>query len=149
MLLLMFIGGAPNSTASGIKISTFFILITATKSFLQGNLNVNFFGRSLSRETLLKALATTTIGMATIFVAVFMLTIFVEDDFLDIAFEAVSAFGTVGLSRGTTSELGTPGQLIIMAVMLIGRLGPLTLGYTLTVRHKSRINYATTEFPVG
>ncbi|WP_035580119.1 MULTISPECIES: TrkH family potassium uptake protein [unclassified Halomonas] len=149
MLLLMFIGGAPNSTASGIKISTFFILITATKSFLQGNLNVSFFGRSLSRETLLKALATATIGMATIFIAVFMLTIFVKDDFLDIAFEVVSAFGTVGLSRGTTSELGTAGQLIIMAVMLIGRLGPLTLGYTLTVRHKSHVKYATTEFPVG
>ncbi|MEA2119213.1 TrkH family potassium uptake protein [Halovibrio sp. HP20-50] len=149
MLLLMFIGGAPNSTASGIKISTFFILITATKSFLQGNLNVNFFGRSLSRETLLKALTTATIGMAAIFIAVFMLTLFVKDDFLNIAFEAVSAFGTVGLSRGTTSELGTPGQLIIMAVMLIGRLGPLTLGYTLTVRHKSHVKYATTEFPVG
>ncbi|WP_217639886.1 TrkH family potassium uptake protein [Vreelandella subterranea] len=149
LLLLMFIGGAPNSTASGIKISTFFILITATKSFLQGNLNVNFFGRSLSRETLLKALATTTIGMITIFLAIFMLTTLVKDDFLDIAFEAVSAFGTVGLSRGTTSELGTAGQLIIMAVMLIGRLGPLTLGYTLTIRHKAHVKYATTEFPVG
>ncbi|PRY73366.1 TrkH family potassium uptake protein [Halomonas ventosae] len=149
MLLLMFIGGAPNSTASGIKISTFFILITATRAFLKGNLVINFFGRSLSRETLLKALATTTIGMATIFMAVWMLAILVEDDFMDIAFEVVSAFGTVGLSRGTTSELGTGGQLVIMAVMLIGRLGPLTLGYTLTVRRKSHVRYATTEFPVG
>jgi len=149
MLLLMFIGGAPNSTASGIKISTFFILITATRSFLKGNLVTNFFGRSLSRETLLKALATTTIGMATIFMAVWMLAILVEDDFMDIAFEVVSAFGTVGLSRGTTNELDTAGQLVIMAVMLIGRLGPLTLGYTLTVRRKSHVRYATTEFPVG
>ncbi|MDW7748990.1 TrkH family potassium uptake protein [Halomonas sp.] len=149
MLLLMFIGGAPNSTASGIKISTFFILLTATRSFLKGNLAVNFFGRSLSRESLLKALATATTGMATIFIAVWMLAILVEDDFLNIAFEVVSAFGTVGLSRGTTSELGTGGQLVIMAVMLIGRLGPLTLGYTLTVRRKSHVQYATTEFPVG
>lgn len=149
MLLLMFIGGAPNSTASGIKISTFFILLTATRSFLKGNLSVNFFGRSLSRESLLKALATATTGMATIFLAVWMLAILVEDDFLNIAFEVVSAFGTVGLSRGTTSELGTGGQLVIMAVMLIGRLGPLTLGYTLTVRRKSHVRYATTEFPVG
>ncbi|WP_258396518.1 TrkH family potassium uptake protein [Onishia taeanensis] len=149
MLLLMFIGGAPNSTASGIKISTFFILITATRSFLKGSLSTNFFGRSLSREALLKALATTTIGMATIFMAVWMLTILVDDDFMDIAFEVVSAFGTVGLSRGTTSELETAGQLVIMAVMLIGRLGPLTLGYTLTVRRKSHVRYATTGFPVG
>lgn len=149
MLLLMFIGGAPNSTASGIKISTFIILIAATRSFLRGNLTVSFFRRSLSSETVLKALATVTIGMATVFAAVLTLSILVEDDFLDIAFEAVSAFGTVGLSRGTTGELGTAGQLVIMAVMLIGRLGPLTLGYTLTVRRKSQIRYARAEFPVG
>tara|TARA_R110002012_G_scaffold301538_1_gene501836 strand:+ start:52 stop:1335 length:1284 start_codon:yes stop_codon:yes gene_type:complete len=149
MLLLMFIGGAPNSTASGIKISTFVILIATTRSFLRGNLNVSFFRRSLGRETVLKALATATIGMAVVFVAVLTLSILVEDDFLNIAFEVVSAFGTVGLSRGTTGELGTTGQLVIMAVMLIGRLGPLTLGYTLTVRRKSHVRYARTEFPVG
>lgn len=81
--------------------------------------------------------------------AVWVLAILVEDDFVDIAFEVVSAFGTVGLSRGTTRELDTAGQLVIMAVMLIGRLGPLTLGYTLTVRRKSHVRYAPTEFPVG
>ncbi|WP_031210417.1 TrkH family potassium uptake protein [Marinobacter sp. EVN1] len=149
MLLLMFIGGAPNSTASGIKISSFVIMIAATRSFLRGNLDVSFFKRSLSSETVLKALATATIGMAVVFLGVFSLSILVEDEFLDIAFEVVSAFGTVGLSRGTTGELGTAGQLIIMATMLIGRLGPLTLGYTLTVRRKSRLRYAKTEFPVG
>jgi len=149
MLLLMFIGGAPNSTASGIKVSTFVILLATTRSFLKGNLNVQLFHRSLGRETVLKALATVTIGMATIFIAVLTLSILVEDEFLNIAFEVVSAFGTVGLSRGTTSELGTAGQVLIMAVMLVGRLGPLTLGYTLTVRRKSHIRYAKTEFPVG
>jgi len=149
MLLLMFIGGAPNSTSSGIKISTFVIMLAATCSFLRGNLNVSFFKRSLSSETVLKALATATIGMAVVFLGVISLSILVEDEFLDIAFEVVSAFGTVGLSRGTTGELGTAGQLIIMATMLIGRLGPLTLGYTLTVRRKSRVRYAKTEFPVG
>lgn len=149
MLLLMFIGGAPNSTSSGIKISTFVIMLAATRSFLRGNLSVSFFKRSLSSETVLKALATATIGMAVVFLGVLSLSILVEDEFLDIAFEVVSAFGTVGLSRGTTSELGTAGQLVIMAIMLIGRLGPLTLGYTLTVRRKSHVRYATTEFPVG
>lgn len=149
MLMLMFIGGAPNSTASGIKISTFVILLSATRSFLRGNKNVSFYRRSLSSDTVLKALATATIGMAVIFIAVLTLSILVKDDFLNIAFEAVSAFGTVGLSRGTTGELGTAGQLVIMAVMLIGRLGPLTLGYTLTVRRRSHIRYANTEFPVG
>lgn len=149
MLLLMFIGGAPNSTSSGIKISTFVILIAATRSFLRGNLNVVFFKRSISRESVLKALAVTTIAMATIFLGLLGLTIVVKGDFLDLAFEVVSAFGTVGLSRGATGQLDTAGQLIIMAIMLIGRVGPLTLGYILTVRRKSHIRYATTEFPVG
>lgn len=149
MLLLMFIGGAPNSTSSGIKISTFVILLAATRSLLRGNLNVSFFRRSLSREAVFKALATATIGIATVFAAILSLSILVDDEFLDIAFEVVSAFGTVGLSRGTTDELGTAGQLVIMAVMLIGRLGPLTLGYTLTVGRKSHVRYAQTEFPVG
>lgn len=149
MLLLMFIGGAPNSTSSGIKISTFVIMLAATRSFLRGNLNVSFFKRSLSSETVLKALATATIGMAVVFLGVISLSILVKDEFLDIAFEVVSAFGTVGLSRGTTGELGTAGQLVVMAIMLIGRLGPLTLGYTLTVRRKSHVRYAKTEFPVG
>lgn len=149
MLLLMFIGGAPNSTASGIKLSTFVILIAATRSFLRGNLNVMLFRRSITREAVVKALAVTTIAMATIFIGVFILSATTDTDFLDIAFEVVSAFGTVGLSRGATGELDSIGKLTIMAIMLIGRIGPLSLGYILTIRQKSRVRYATAEFPVG
>ncbi|MGP4844159.1 TrkH family potassium uptake protein [Marinobacter sp. 1Y8] len=148
-LLLMFVGGAPNSTASGIKISTFVVMIAATRSFLRGNLNVTLFRRSLSREVIIKALALTTIAMATIFIAILALSVIQKGDFLDIAFEVVSAFGTVGLSRGITNDLGAGGQIIIMAVMLIGRVGPLTLGYILTVRRKTHVRYAQAEFPVG
>ncbi|EMP54586.1 cation transport protein [Marinobacter santoriniensis NKSG1] len=148
-LLLMFIGGAPNSTASGIKLSTFLVLLSATRAFLKGNLTATMGRHSLSRETVLKALAVTTLAMVVIFLGVLGLSISVQGDFLDIAFEVVSAFGTVGLSRGITSELGAPGQLIIMVIMLVGRVGPLTLGYMLTMRRKSLIRYATTEIPVG
>ena len=145
----MFVGGAPNSTASGIKISTFVVMMAATRSFLRGNLNVTLFRRSLSREVVIKALALTTIAMATIFVAILALSVIQKGAFLDIAFEVVSAFGTVGLSRGITDDLGAGGQIIIMAVMLIGRVGPLTLGYILTVRRKTHVRYAQAEFPVG
>jgi trk system potassium uptake protein TrkH len=89
----MFIGGAPNSTASGDKISTFVILLAATRSFLRGSLNVSFFCRSLSQETVLKALAVVITGMITVFFAVLALAIVVDDNFLDIAGEAISAFG--------------------------------------------------------
>ncbi|ENO16557.2 Ktr system potassium transporter B [Marinobacter nanhaiticus D15-8W] len=148
-LLLMFIGGAPNSTSSGIKLTTFVILIVATRSFLKGNLNPSIFKRSITREAVIKALAITTLAMATIFLGVFGLTITTDYGFLDLAFEAVSAFGTVGLSGGATGELNAAGQIIIMLVMLIGRVGPLTLGYILTMRSKSHVRYAKTEFPVG
>lgn len=148
-LLLMFIGGAPNSTASGIKLSTFLVLMSATRAFLKGNLTATIGRHSLSGETVLKALAVTTLAMVVIFLGVLGLSIFVRADFLDIAFEVVSAFGTVGLSRGITGDLGAAGQLIIMAIMLAGRVGPLTLGYMLTMRRKSLVRYATTEFPVG
>ncbi|WP_336367821.1 TrkH family potassium uptake protein [Marinobacter sp. C2H3] len=148
-LLLMFIGGAPNSTASGIKLSTFIVLLSATRSFLRGNLNVTLGRHSLSNETVMKALAVTTLAMAVIFLGILGVSVTVKGPFLDIAFEVVSAFGTVGLSRGLTGELDTAGKLIIMATMLIGRVGPLTLGYMLTVRRKSLVRYANTEFPVS
>ncbi|WP_404368141.1 TrkH family potassium uptake protein [Marinobacter sp.] len=148
-LLLMFIGGAPNSTASGIKLSAFVILLATTRAFLQGNTHVTVLKRSLTRETITKALALATIAMAIIFLGIFALTISVKAEFLDIAFEVVSAFGTVGLSRGATSELGSFGQLVIMVIMLVGRVGPLTLGYALTVRRKAHMRYAKVEFPVG
>lgn len=148
-LLLMFIGGAPNSTASGIKLSTFIVLMSATRAFLKGNLTATVGRNSLSTETVLKALAVTTIAMAVIFLGVIGLSVVVKADFLDIAFEVVSAFGTVGLSRGITGDLGWAGQVIIMVVMVVGRVGPLTLGYILTMRRKSLVRYAETEFPVG
>ncbi|MDF1763475.1 MAG: potassium transporter TrkG [Oleibacter sp.] len=149
MLLLMFIGGAPNSTASGIKLSTFVVLMATTRAFLRGGQTVTFMKRTLNNELIMKSLATVTLGMIVIFTAIFLLSIVVTDDFMNVVFEVVSAFGTVGLSRGTTAHLGDEGQLIIMAVMLIGRLGPLTLGYLLTVKRATQIRYASVEFPVG
>ncbi|MBS3803290.1 MAG: Ktr system potassium transporter B [Oleiphilaceae bacterium] len=149
LLLLMFIGGAPNSTCSGIKLSTFVILIGATRAFLRGNYHATIFNRSITQEAVLKALTITTIAMATIFIGIFILTLTVKTEFLDLAFEVVSAFGTVGLSRGATEHLGVVGQITIMMIMLIGRVGPLTLGYVLARRRRSHVRCATTEFPVG
>ncbi len=149
IMALMFIGGAPNSTASGIKLSTVAVLMATTRAFLKGNDTVSLRKRTLSNDMVMKALATTAIGLLVVFLATFALSLTVKDDFLDILFEVISAFGTVGLSRGTTDELGVSGQLIIMLVMLIGRLGPLTLGYMLMVRKPSSVKYAKVEFPVG
>lgn len=148
-LMLMFIGGGPNSTASGIKLTTFVVLLAATRSFLRGNLAVTLGRRSLPVDTVTKALAITTIGMMIIFIAVFSLSALERAPLLDIAFEVVSAFGTVGLSRGLTSELSVPSQIIIMVVMFLGRVGPLTLGYLLTRPTKEHVRYPNAELPLG
>lgn len=148
-LLLMFIGGGPNSTASGIKLTTFVVLLAATRSFLKGNLNVTLGRRGLPTDTVTKALAITTIGMMITFIAVFAVSALERAPLLDIAFEVVSAFGTVGLSRGLTAELSAPSQIIIMAVMFIGRIGPLTLGYVLTRPRKEHVRFPRAELPLG
>lgn len=148
-LLLMFVGAAPNSTASGIKLSTFAVLLCTTRAFLKGNLNVTIFRRSIAREAVFKALALTAIATATVFLATLAIVIADDADFLDITFEVVSAFGTVGLSRGITEDLGPFSQIVLMLVMLIGRAGPLALGFMLTVQHKEHFRYARTEFPMG
>lgn len=148
-LMLMFIGGGPNSTASGIKLTTFVVLLAATRSFLRGNLAVTLGRRSLPVDTVTKALAITTIGMMIIFISVFALSAIERAPLLDIAFEVVSAFGTVGLSRGLTTELSAPSQIIIMVVMFLGRVGPLTLGYLLTRPTKEHVRYPNAELPLG
>lgn len=148
-LMLMFIGGGPNSTASGIKLTTFIVLLAATRSFLRGNLAVTLGHRSLPVDTVTKALAIATVGMMIIFIAVFTLSALEQAPLLDIAFEVVSAFGTVGLSRGLTTELSAPSQIIIMVVMFLGRVGPLTLGYLLTRPAKEHVRYPNAELPLG
>jgi len=148
-LLLMFIGGGPNSTASGIKLTTFVVLLAATRSFLRGNLEVTLGRRSLPVETVIKALAITTIGMMIVFASVFTLSALEQAPLLDISFEVVSAFGTVGLSRGLTPDLSIFSQLIIMVVMFIGRVGPLSLGYVLTRPNKALVKYPNAELPIG
>lgn len=148
-LLLMFVGGGPNSTASGIKLTTFIVLLAATRSFLRGSLDVTLGRRVVAADTVIKALAIATIGMMIIFIAVFLLSALEQAPLLDIAFEVVSAFGTVGLSRGLTAELSTLSQFIIMTVMFAGRIGPLTLGYLLTRPRKEHITFPPAELPLG
>lgn len=149
LLLLMFVGGASNSTASGIKLSTFIVLLAATRSFFRGSLAVNLGKRSLSQDIVVKALAIATVGLMIIFVAVLALSALERASFLDIAFEVVSAFGTVGLSRGLTDQLSVPSQWVIMVVMVIGRVGPLTLGFLLTRPRPEYVRYSKAELPLG
>lgn len=146
---LMFIGGGSGSTASGIKLSTFIILLLATRAFLQQYDRPVAFGRSIEPNTVLKALAIIMIGLLCVITGTFLLAMTEPLKFLDLAFEAVSAFGTVGLSRGVTGELSVAGQCVIIVLMLIGRVGPLTLAFTLARPRGTRIQYPAGQVNIG
>lgn len=149
MMGLMFIGGGSGSTASGIKLTTFLVMLLATRALLQNQTHPLVFNRNLQQETIRKAAAITVISLFFVITGVFLLTITDTLPFLDLAFEGVSAFGTVGLSRGITPNLSSAGQCVVIVLMLIGRVGPLTLAFSLTFRAKAKIQYAPAQVSVG
>lgn len=149
MLLLMFIGGGSLSTASGIKVVTFIVLILATYSYLRRDKAITLYNREIDRQTVSKALALTMISVGVTWISIFFLLLSEEAPFLDIVFEAVSALGTVGLSRGLTTSLSGAGEVIIILLMFIGRLGPLTIAYFLASPRTKRLRYPKTHLTIG
>ncbi|MGF1701972.1 TrkH family potassium uptake protein [Photobacterium makurazakiensis] len=149
MLVLMFIGGGSLSTASGIKVVTLMVLILSTYGYLRRDEQVYVFKREIAKETISKAVALTMISVGVTWMAIFALLLSENAPMVDIVFEAVSALGTVGLSRGLTSSLSTSGEFIIILLMFIGRLGPLTLAYFLASPRSKKLRYAETKLAVG
>jgi trk system potassium uptake protein TrkH len=148
-ILLMFIGGGSMSTASGIKLGTFIILVMATMAFLTNKKNVTLMQRTVTQEQIMKALSLSMISMGMIFISIFLLTVTESAPFLDIVFEAVSAISTVGLSRGLTSTLSAPGEIVVIIMMLVGRVGPLTFAYMLAMPEAQRIKYPEAKVQIG
>lgn len=130
-IMLMFIGGASGSTAGGIKVSTFGVLIATVWTSLRGREHAEAFGRELRPQQIHRALAVAMLALGLVGIVTLILTITENQDFIRILFETVSAFGTVGLSTGITAELTMAGKFIIIVTMFVGRLGPLTLALSL------------------
>ncbi|SNT23463.1 TrkH family potassium uptake protein [Tropicimonas sediminicola] len=143
MIALMLVGGGSASTAGGIKVTTLMVALMATVAFFKQR-SPRAFGRRIGPEQVLKVMALTTIAMLTMLTGLFLVSISHDGDFLDLAFEVASAFGTTGLSRGATGELDALGRTIMIFLMFLGRVGPLTLGYFLATKRASRV-----KFPEG
>ncbi len=141
VLTLMVIGAGSTSTGGGIKVTTFIVLLLATVAFFRRRTVIDIFGRRLGLEQIMKVLALSMVTVGTILLGLFVLLLFHEGDFLDLVFETVSAFATVGLSRGITGDFDLAGRIVIMAIMFVGRVGPLTLGFLLATRSPRRIAY--------
>lgn len=124
---LMIIGGAPASTAGGMKTTTISVLLISVWSIITGKKNVEFSKRKISRSTLNTAITVFVLFAVLLFLFTFILTITEDLPFIDLLFEEFSAFATVGLSRGITSSLTDSGKLVIITSMFIGRVGIVTL----------------------
>lgn len=127
MILYMFIGGSPGGTAGGIKTTTFAILVLMIFAELRGQKNIVVFGRTIERELFRKAFIIAFMLLTTLLTGIFFLTLIEPFSWLAISFEATSAIATVGLSMGITTSLSAIGKSIIIALMYLGRIGPLTL----------------------
>lgn len=131
IVVLMFIGASPGSTGGGIKTTTFTALVGAVIAMIRGKEDVVLFRYRLAQERVYKALTVTLLSLALVLIATMILSTTEDHHFLQILFEVTSAFGTVGLTIGLTTQLTLAGKIIIILMMFIGRLGPLTLGYAL------------------
>ena len=149
IMILMFIGASPSSTGGGIKTSTFYSLIKGTYSICS-NKRCHSFKREISHETILKSFIVLFVGMIVVTSCLLCLCIFEPNiDLLDLLFESISAFATVGLSTGITPELSTISKIVIMITMFIGRVGGLTLLSLWTKKGKKYVSYPTEDILIG
>lgn len=127
-IAFMFIGASPGSTGGGIKTTTLRVLVSCTKSVLQGRDEVLCYQRQIPVELVMKSVGVVMGSVGTVIVATILVALSDPQlEFIQILFEVVSAFATVGLSMGITAQLSVWGKLIIIATMYIGRVGVLLL----------------------
>ncbi|MFC1480150.1 TrkH family potassium uptake protein [Candidatus Omnitrophota bacterium] len=145
MILMMFIGGATGSTAGGIKVNSLGVIWAYVKSVFSNNDNIVLMKHSVSRRLVNQTFLVIFMGLAVVFAGTMFLTLSENKRFVRVMFETVSAFGTVGLSTGITPELSGPGKIVLTVIMLIGRIGPLTV---ITALSQKRRHYQV-RYPEG
>ena len=158
LMVLMFIGASPGSTGGGVKTTSFALMMLIIWNKMKGQDEVNVFNRTIPREILTRTVAIIIASVLIIFMVVSFLLItnqnassFPKENrhyFIIYLFEAISAFGTVGLSMGITPELSSIQKIALIILMFIGRLGPITLAYAWYSR-KTGLVYAEESVMVG
>lgn len=138
-VFLMFVGAAPGSTGGGIKVTTFGVLIMAIISQVRGSDSIVLFKNRINQQTVNKALSIAGLSMMLVTVIATVIVTFQSSfSFLDILYETVSAFGTVGLSLGATPLLNNFSKALIILTMFLGRVGPLSFAIALTLKQSRR-----------
>lgn len=150
IIIFMFIGASPGSTGSGIKTTTFAVIVAAIWSLIRGQKEPTLFYRTISSAIVYKAFAIFFTSATLIVTITMLLSISEKFAFLQILFEVVSAFSTTGLSTGITSELSTHGKLGLILTMFVGRIGPVTFALAIALQHKKKvIQYPEGKITIG
>lgn len=149
LIILMFIGASPGSTGGGIKTSTFFVLMQQVRSLFTKK-HIGAFRRSIPSEALLKACTISLLSVLLVCAGTFLLCIIEpECSFVQLLFEEVSAFGTVGLSTGITPDLCEGSKLILIFTMFAGRVGTFTLLSIWIDRPAPSVHYTEESITIG
>lgn len=148
MDMLMFIGGGPAGTAGGIKVTTFAVLAFLMLAELRGAGAVTVFGKRLSRAVHRQALTVILLAVGLVALSTVTLMIMTPVALDALLFEVVSALATVGLSTGITAELPVAGQLILVVLMIVGRLGPITVATALALQSRRPLYDLPKERPI-
>ncbi|EPD31108.1 potassium transporter TrkG [Gleimia europaea] len=145
---LMFIGGGSASTGGGIKVTTLAVLALAVLAEARGDRDIEAFGRRISSSTVRLAVAVTMIGAFLVGIATMILLAVTPYSLDRVLFEAISAFGTCGLSTGITADLPDTGKHTLSALMYLGRTGPMTIAAALALRERRRVIRQPQENPI-
>lgn len=158
IILLMFIGASPGSCGGGIKTTSLATLVVLGTSRFRGHERPQLFNRTISYVSVGRATSVIMLSMIVVCIGI-MLLLMTEigevahpqsrGKFLELLFEAVSAFGTVGLSTGITAGLSVMGKIILSGIMFVGRLGPLVVGMAVSRDAVPRYHYAEETIMVG
>lgn len=150
LVALMFVGGAPGSTAGGVKVTTVAAVWATVAATARGSGDPVLFRRRLDRDLTDRALALFVIALVVMLAAVMALLLLEGGGFLPALFQVTSALGTVGLTMSGPAGLGAPGRLLLALAMFAGRVGPLTLVFALASRRRRQLyRYPEERLPIG
>jgi len=149
-IILMFIGGAPASTAGGLKTTTFAIIIISVYCLFKQRSEIEIFGRTIPFKNLNKALVSLVIGFTLIITGTMIILSNSDFDFLTVLYEVTSAYATVGLTLGITTKLNAICKITLIILMFMGRVGSLTVLYSfIKTDSKKKYKYPKEEINIG
>ena len=149
-IILMFIGGAPASTAGGLKTTTFVLIIISVYCLFKQKSEIEIFGRTIPFKNLNKALVSLVIGFTLVITGTMIILSYSDFDFLTVLYEVTSAYATVGLTLGITTKLNAICKITLIILMFMGRVGSLTVLYSfIKTDSKKKYKYPKEEINIG